>query len=329
MSQLRHIFNEIDYELVRSIAEGGMGVVYEAHQLGVDDFCKTVAIKLIREEFSAIEEFRNNFVGEARLVADLIHTNIVQTYHLGAIGEQYYMVMEFVNGINLEQFLLQHDAMKRQMPIDLAVFVVSRVCRGLAYAHNKRDSSDRLLGIVHRDVNPKNIMLAVEGDVKLTDFGIAKALDLMYNEEGEVIAGKDEYLSPEQARCEVTDGRADLFSCGIVLAELLVGHNIFEGASPDETLKNILDKSIPDFTQLRNGVDYKLNLILQKSLERDRNKRYNSASEMLTALEMYIYSDGYGPTNEKLSEYIEDLFKVSRSDHLMQKEGNSTSNRIG
>ncbi len=308
MHKFKHLFNELHYELVRVIAEGGMGVVYEGFQHGTDKFRKTVAIKLIREEFSAIEEFRSNFVGEARLVADLIHTNIVQTYHLGQIGGQYFMVMEFVNGINIEEFLDRHREIKKQVPIDLAAFIISRICRGLAYAHQKTDSKGNLLDIVHRDVGPRNVMLAREGDVKLTDFGIAKALNIMYNEEGEVIAGKDEYLSPEQALCEVTDARADLFSCGIVLAELLLGHNMFEAATPEETRDNILNMPIPDFRKLRKGVDNGLNTILQKSLQRIRVDRYQSAGEMLTALEMYLYSDGYGPTNEKLAEYIAGLY---------------------
>ncbi|MGE9293357.1 MAG: serine/threonine protein kinase, partial [Puniceicoccales bacterium] len=152
----------MEYELVRQIAEGGMGMVYEARQHGTDEFSKVVAIKVIREEFSAIDEFRANFIGEARLVADLIHTNIVQTYHLGSIDGQYFMVMEYVNGINTEEFINKHMETNQLVPIELAVFIVSRICRGLAYAHNKRDMYGRPLGIVHRDVGPKNIMLAYE-----------------------------------------------------------------------------------------------------------------------------------------------------------------------
>ncbi len=310
MSPLKHIFNEIHYEITRTIAEGGMGVVYEALQRGSGKFAKKVAIKLIREEFSAIREFRNNFIGEARLVADLIHTNIVQTYQLGEINSQYYMTMEYVNGINLEEFIQRHRATQQQIPIEIAVFIISRICRGLAYAHTKKDDQERLLGIVHRDVNPKNIMIANEGDVKLTDFGIAKALDLMYNVEGEVIAGKDEYLSPEQANYEVTDARADLFGCGIVMAELLLGTNLFEADSPEETRENILEMPIPDFTALRPGIDDKLNAILHNAFERPREERYQSASQMLIALETYLYSDGYGPTNEKLALYLKDLFEA-------------------
>lgn len=305
--------NDIAYRLDRRIAAGGMGVVYEGSQLGIDQFSKTVAIKLILEEFSALKEFRANFIGEARLVADLIHTNIVQTYHLGETEGQYFMVLEYVNGINLEEFIHQHRYYSREIPIDMAVFIVSRVCRGLAYAHAKRDAHGRLLGIVHRDVNPKNIMLAYEGDVKLTDFGIAKALDLMYNEEGEVISGKDEYLSPEQARREITDARADLFSCGVVLSELLLDRNIFETEESDLTRKNILEMPIPDFRELRNGIDDKLNDIVKKALQRPRELRFQSANDMLTAFEVYLYSDGYGPTNEKLADYLQDLFAEGKA----------------
>ncbi len=296
--------------MTRKIAEGGMGVVYEAHQHGAGNFRKVVAVKLIREEYSAIEEFQNNFIGEARLVADLIHTNIVQTYHLGQTGGQYFMVMEFVRGVNLEQFLEQHRKLGKQIPVDLAAFIVSRVARGLAYAHAKCDRDGRHLNIVHRDIGPKNVMLAYEGDVKLTDFGIAKALDLMYNEEGKVIAGKDEYLSPEQASYAITDARADLFPLGIVLTELLLGKNIFRAADRAHSRRNILTLPIPQFATLRAGIEPRLEAIIQRALTRDRDRRYQSAADMLTDLELFLYSDRYGPTNEKLGVYLKDLFGV-------------------
>ncbi len=305
---LKHIFNELQYELTNKLAEGGMGLVYEAVQKGTGNFRKVVAIKLIREEYSSIPEFQKNFIGEARLVADLIHTNIVQTYHLGQIGGQYFMTMEFVRGVNLEQFIDRHIELGRPVPVDMAVFIASRVCRGLSYAHTKRDTEGRLVGIVHRDVNPKNVMLAIEGDVKLTDFGIAKALDLMYNEEGKVIPGKDEYLSPEGASYAVTDARSDLFPLGIVLTEILLGKNIFRGTTRVESRRNILTLPIPQFHTLRADIDPKLEGILHKALQRDRDKRYQTAFEMLTDLEMYLYSDRYGPTNEKLAVYLAEVF---------------------
>ena len=310
MASLKHIFNELQYEMVRKIAEGGMGVVYEAVQLGAGGFRKTVAVKLIREEYSAIEEFQKNFIGEARLVADLIHTNIVQMYHLGMVGGQYFMVMEYVRGINLEQFLERHRVLGKKVPADLAAFIVSRVARGLTYAHQKCDREGRHLNIVHRDIGPKNIMIAMEGDVKLTDFGIAKALDLMYNEEGKVIAGKDEYLSPEQATYAVTDARADIFPLGIVLTETLLGKNLFRSSDRAVSRKNILGMPIPVFGSLNPEIDEKLEAIIQKTLQRDRDMRYQSAYELLTALELYLYSDRYGPTNEKLGVYVKDLFGI-------------------
>jgi serine/threonine-protein kinase len=160
---------------------------------------------------------------------------------------------------------------------------------------------------VHRDIGPKNIMIAYEGDVKLTDFGIAKALDLMYNEEGKVIAGKDEYLSPEQASYAITDARADLFPLGIVLTELLLRRNIFRAVDGIDSRHNILSMPIPRFSLLRPDIDDKLENIIHKTLRRDRDRRYQTALEILTDLELYLYSDRYGPTNEKLGMYLKEL----------------------
>ena len=169
------IQNEFRYEIVRKIFEGGMGIVYEAEQHGARDFVKRVAIKIIRPNFASQKMFIENFIGEAKLVADLIHTNIVQTYHLGEANGVYFIAMELIRGVNLEQFTQQLADKKRTLPKELAVFITSRVARGLAYAHAKTDKDGKPLGIVHRDVSFKNIMIAFEGDVKLTDFGIAKA----------------------------------------------------------------------------------------------------------------------------------------------------------
>lgn len=309
MGHLRHLEDSIHYTLLRPLAEGGMGCVYEAQQKGGEGFTKRVAIKLIREQYSAEPAFRKNFVGEARLVSDLIHNSIVQTYHLGELDGQYYMVMELVDGINLEEFILQHRALQEKVPIDLACFIVARLCRGLSYAHQKRSREGQRLGIVHRDVNPRNVLLSFEGDVKLTDFGIAKAVDLMYNDEGSVIAGKDEYLSPEQARREVTDARADLFSCGVVLAEMLCGYNIFE--EPDNgpaTRRNIIGMPLPDFRAIRSSLPRAVVEVLERALARDRRRRYQTAWEMLRDIESYLYAHGYGPSPEKLATYLNAIF---------------------
>jgi serine/threonine-protein kinase len=252
--------------------------------------------------------FIENFIGEAKLVADLIHTNITQTYHLGTSGNMFFIAMELIRGVNLEQFSRRLSEKRRILPLELAVFIVSRVARGLSYAHNKRDKDGKVLGIVHRDVSFKNIMIAFEGDVKLTDFGIAKARGFLLDQEGEVVAGKADYMSPEQASFKVTDKRSDIFSAGVVLSHLILGYNIFKGATPDESRERIMTLDLPDFRTIDTRVDDRLNRILLRALSRDPPKRYPNADELLYELEHYIYHSGYGPTNETLGKFIRELF---------------------
>src|SRR5688572_18702210 len=308
MAALFTIQNEFRYEIVRKIFEGGMGIVYEAEQHGARNFVKRVALKVIRQNYANQKSFIENFVGEAKLVADLIHTNIVQTYQLGEARGIYFIAMELIRGVNLEQFTQQLVDKKKRLPLELAVFITSRVARGIAYAHAKTDKDGKHLGIVHRDVSFKNIMIGFEGDVKLTDFGIAKAKGFLVDNEGEVVAGKADYMSPEQADFQITDKRSDIFSTGVVLAQMLLSKNIFKGASPEESRERVLTMSIPDFRTLDKRIDDRLNEILQRALARDINARYPNADELLYDLEHYIYNKGYGPTNETLGRYIRELF---------------------
>ena len=305
---LKTIKEEKHYELTRLLAEGGMGAVYEASQFGAEGFQKTVALKSILETYSSNMEFVRLFIGEAKLVADLVHENIVQVYHLGRTGEMYYIAMEFVDGFNLEKFIDHHIDKGLELPVDLAAFIISRVCRGLEYAHKKRGRDGELLGIVHRDVSPKNVMINSEGVVKLTDFGIANARQVMEQEEGEVLMGKVEYMSPEQAQYLATDLRSDVFSLGIVFYELLTGHHLFETEDIYETLNNVKRKPIPDPRTFRPDVPEALAKILMRSLERDLDKRYQTAGEMGFELEYFMYHDRYGPTNVTLSNYVKEHF---------------------
>jgi serine/threonine-protein kinase len=238
----------------------------------------------------------------------LIHTNIVQTYHLGEANGVCFIAMELIRGVNLEQFAQQLAEKRKQLPLELAVFITSRIARGLAYAHSKTGTDGRPLGIVHRDVSFKNIMIAFEGDVKLTDFGIAKARGFLTDQEGEVVAGKADYMSPEQADFQITDKRSDLFSAGVVLANLILSHNIFKGPSAEESRQRILKQAIPDFRTLDSRVDERLNNILQRCLTRDLAQRFTTADELMYELEYYIYHAGYGPTNETLGKFIRELF---------------------
>jgi serine/threonine-protein kinase len=267
-----------------------------------------VAIKVIRQNYANQKQFIENFIGEAKLVADLIHTNIVQTYHLGETRGVFFIAMELIRGVNLEQFAEHLAARKRVLARELAVFIVSRVARGLAYAHAKTDREGNTLGIVHRDVSFKNIMIGFEGDVKLTDFGIAKARGFLVDNEGEVVAGKPDYMSPEQANFQITDKRSDLFSAGVVLAHLLLGRNIFKGENTEESRLRMVNLPIPDFRRLDERIDERLNQILHRALSRELDKRYPNADELLYDLEHYIYHSGYGPTNETLGRYIRELF---------------------
>jgi serine/threonine-protein kinase len=265
---------------------------------------------VVRQSYANQKTFIENFVGEAKLVADLIHTNIVQTYHLGEARGVYFIAMELIRGVNLEQFGAQLIDKKRELPVELGVFIASRIARGLSYAHAKNDKDGRPLGIVHRDVSFKNIMIAFEGDVKLTDFGIAKAKGFLEDNEGEVVAGKADYMSPEQADFQITDKRSDIFSSGVVLAQLLLGRNIFKGPTPEESRERVLTMEIPDFRALDKRIDDRLNEILRRALARDINARYPNADELLYDLEHYIYNKGYGPTNETLGRFIRELFGV-------------------
>ncbi len=323
MPSLFTIQSEFRYEITRKIFEGGMGVVYEGEQIGVRNFVKRVAIKVVRQHYTNQKNFIDNFIGEAKLVADLIHTNIVQTYHLGESRGVYFIAMELIRGVNLEQFLQQVKDKKRALPVELAVFIVSRVVRGLAYAHSKTDKDSNPLGIVHRDVSPKNIMIAWEGDVKLTDFGIAKAKGLLKHEEGEVVAGKADFMSPEQADFQITDKRSDIFSAGIVLANLLLGSNVFKGKSADESRDRVLKMPIPDFRELDSRIDDRLNQILERSMSRDLGARYQTGEELLYDLEHLIYHKGYGPTNETMGRYIRELFGQLDPKELSAMRGNT------
>src|SRR3954468_10758714 len=308
MSALFSIESELSYQITRKIFEGGMGIVYEAEQHGARAFVKRIAIKVVRQSYANQRNFIENFIGEAKLVADLIHTNIVQTYHLGESRGMYFIAMELIRGVNLEQFAQQLTDKNRLLPRELAVFITSRIARGLAYAHAKTDKDGKPLGIVHRDVSFKNIMLAFEGDVKLTDFGIAKARGFLADNEGEVVAGKADYMSPEQADFQITDKRSDLFSVGVVLSHLLLGKNIFKGTNAEESRQRMMKMPMPDFRTLDERVDDRLNEILQRALARDLGKRHANADELLYDLEHYIYHSGYGPTNETLGKYIRELF---------------------
>jgi serine/threonine-protein kinase len=296
------------FKVVRRIAAGGMGAIYEVKQLGAEGFEKTMAVKTILQNYTADPEFVEMFIGEAKLVADLIHENIVQVYQLGKVRNMYYIAMEFVNGVDLGAFLDRHKELGIELPVEIATFIVSRVCRGLEYAHSKTDKEGQPLGVVHRDISPGNIMMTWGGVVKITDFGIAKARNLMRDREGELLLGKIQYMSPEQAAFKQTDGRSDIFSLGIVMYEILSGVPLFAGESTIVALREVSTKKIEPIRTLNPQVPPDVEKILSRALERDLSKRYQTAGEIGYDLEYYMYHNRFGPTNVTLEHYLARLF---------------------
>jgi len=295
------------YEIVRLIAEGGMGAVFEARQLGAEGFAKTVAVKTIRPRWAADAEFVRLFIGEAKLVADLVHENIVQVYQLGRDADRYYIVMEFVRGVTVEHYIRHHVANGDPLPVELGAFIASRVCRGLEHAHARRDDRGRDLGIVHRDISPKNVLLNFEGVVKVTDFGIAKARQLMEQDE-QLLMGRMEYMSPEQAQRTATDRRSDCYSVGVLTYELLTGTLPSRGAGSLQRLHQLGMSYSRPIQAVRPELPDDLCGIIDRALQPDPDDRFQSAGEMGYALEYHLYHGGYGPTNVTLGDYLKDRF---------------------
>ncbi len=292
--------------LVRKLAQGGMGAVYEGILAGADGFEKRVAVKTLLDRFTRDARFMELFVAEAKLVSDLVHENIVQIYQLGRREDGgYYIVMELVEGLPLRAFLDRHIQQRRRIPGPLAVHIASRIARGLAYAHSFHDRAGRRLNIVHRDVCPANILLTTEGLAKLTDFGIANALAMpKFGERW--LAGKIRYMAPEQAARQAVDFRADQYALGATLFELLSQTPV----RPDDS-----DPRREDFTaiavpwdRLPEGTDDGVIETLRRALDPDPARRYPDTNEMARALEYCIYRDGYGPTIQTVEAYLRRYF---------------------
>ncbi len=313
MEEPTEIYQENHIQLVRKIASGGMGTVYEGRQIGFGGFQKKMAIKTINEDVAADKSFVEMFIGEAKLVADLIHENIAQVYQLGKVGNTFYIAMEYIDGIHLQEFNDRHARQKQKIPIELCCFIISRVCRALHYAHTKRDQKGELLCVVHRDVSPKNIMLSFDGIVKLTDFGVAKTRNLLFNSEGEILYGNAPYMSPEQAGFAKTDGRSDIFSLGICFYEILAGNLLFGNDTTSKTRFRIIREEVPPIRHFRPDIPEKVEQILYKALEKNRNRRYQIAQRMGFDLEHFLYDKGYGPTNTTLQDYLLELYSDKRA----------------
>lgn len=308
----QHISGTVAYRLSRRIATGGMGAIYEAEQLGAEGFVKRVAIKTIRRKRIKDPEFVRMFIREAKLAAALVHQNIVQIYQFGRWKQGFFIAMEYIDGVDLATFIATHSYLKRLPPVDISTFIVSRVCRALEYAHNKRDEHGLRLGIVHRDVAPKNILITNEGEVKLGDFGVAKVRRDGGQGEGVVLVGSLGYMSPEQASYKPVDHRSDVFSLGIVYYQLLTGIQPFGARTESAILQRVAKSKIRRPGALRRAIPKDVERIVMRCLARDPADRYQTAGALGYALEQNMYSKGYGPTIVMLANYMASLYPDRR-----------------
>ncbi|MCA9689515.1 MAG: serine/threonine protein kinase, partial [Myxococcales bacterium] len=225
------------YKLVERISVGGMAEVYKAVETGVEGFERTVAVKRILPHIAEDEEFITMFKDEAKIAGQLTHSNIAQIYNLGQQDDSFYIAMEYVAGKDARSIFTRCQQKNRPMPLAQACFIVMKVCEGLDYAHNKKDKQGRSLNIVHRDVSPPNILVSYDGEVKLIDFGVAKAAGRVSRTQAGILKGKFGYMSPEQVRGMPLDRRSDVFALGVVLYELLTGTRLFQGETDFATLE--------------------------------------------------------------------------------------------
>ena len=295
------------YRLLERVAVGGMAEVFRAKRSGVEGFEKVVAVKRILSHLSDNKEFVDMFIDEAKMVAGLTHPNIVQIFDLGKIERSYYIAMEYVHGRDLRTILRRARERGVAVPLELSAFVVSRVCAALEYAHRKRDEEGHPMLLVHRDVSPQNILLSFEGDVKLTDFGIAKAASKATITDKGALRGKLLYMSPEQAWGTAMDRRSDIFSLGIVLYEMLTGQKPFLGTSEMSILETVRQCRVAPPTTLNPRIPEKMERVAMKALERDPEIRYQDAGEMHRDLERVLH-EGRPPTPRDITLLLEQLF---------------------
>src|SRR4051812_31492163 len=295
------------YKLVRQIAVGGMAEIHLAKAAGIAGFEKYVALKMIHPNFAEDEQFIQMLVDEAKIAVQLTHGNIAQTFDLGRVGETYYITMEYVDGADLYKILRRASEQDLDMPLDVCAFVAKEVASALDHAHRKRDHTGKPLGIVHRDVSPQNVLVSYSGEVKLVDFGIAKATMKARQTAVGVIKGKYYYMSPEQARGDSIAFRSDIFSAGIVLYEMLTGQMLYL----EEDLHKLLDMArkadIAPPSTLRKGIPPQLEKIVMHALQKLPGERYQHAGDFAIDLERFLHA--YSPvfTAAKLSSLLKQV----------------------
>jgi serine/threonine-protein kinase len=286
------------YRVLKRLAAGGMAEVFVAESAGIEGFKKQVAIKRVLPALSRKDQFIAMFLDEARLSAHLSHSNVVSVFDIGVGDGSYFIVMEYVEGGDLKNVMEHRRDTGVHMPAEVAAFITTKICQGLAYAHELTLSDGRHLNIIHRDVTPANVLITKFGEVKIVDFGLAKASSQLADSEQGVIKGKFGYLAPETVLEQPVDQRVDIFAAGIILWELLAGRRLFLGKTDFETVRQVMKTVIPPIRDINPDVPEELEWVMLRALARDPNERYLSARDFGRDLTRFLY--GYG---QPVSEY--------------------------
>ena len=292
--------------MVSKIAAGGMAEIFLAVQQGEQGFQKPVVLKRILPALAADPMFVRMLVDEAHIASTLNHSNLVQVLDLGKTGEQYFLVLEFVDGWSLEQIRRRAQGAKLKLPTPLALYVVGALCRGLAYVHT-RERNGKALGIVHRDVTPQNVLISQEGEVKLADFGIAKAVGKSEKSATGVIKGKFAYMSPEQAQARPLDARSDLFSVGTLLYLLTTGQKPFEGPTDMDVIMQVQRARPEKPSKVVRDMNPDVERLINRALRADPSKRWQSAEKMADRIDAILVKLGQPSGPAPLKRWLETL----------------------
>ncbi|MEE2643644.1 MAG: protein kinase, partial [Myxococcota bacterium] len=311
---MREVFGP--YQLLERIAAGGMAEIFKAQTSGADGFQKLLAIKRLHARLTQNPDFVEMLKAEARLAVGLSHSNLVQTFDLGQVEDHYCIAMEFIEGRDLHKTLHRLRAQNQLLPYDVALYIISEVCAGLDYAHRKHDQFGRFLGIIHRDISPQNILLSFEGEVKIVDFGIAKATAVQRETNTGFLKGKLCYMSPEQATGQSLDHRSDIFSTGILLYEILTGHPLYDGDDEQRLIEEIRRGQFIAPSTLRPDLPQPLEQLLYRTLDPDREARFPSAAHMQRAIEQVAQQLQISLTRGGLQQVMSVIF----SDVISEKQ---------
>ena len=299
------------YRLLGLLGQGGMGRLYIAERRGVQGFVKIVALKRILPHLADSTRLRDMFLNEARIAARLEHPNIVATYELGEVEGKYFISMEYLPGEDLSAVAGRCQG-AQAIPIEIAALLAQQAAQGLQYAHDARDGHGRLIGLVHRDVSPRNIFVTYHGVVKLLDFGMVRNPAGPKSVPG-VFKGKYGYCAPEQLEGGRTDRRTDVFCLGVVLWECLTGARLFDGATDAETIGAVRSRPLDAPSVLRPEVPAALDQITLRALARDPSQRYQSAAELSEDLDRFLLGRHNRPTTKSVGQWIESLFGAERA----------------